>query len=312
MGNLAVSKRDMGQFAEAQTTLNKTLDLARAHLPANDLLTAETMVNRATVLAALGKFTEALDDYQKAAEIFRDSGPSAAERLANTLLNIGVAHSSQGQNKEALRYAKQSLALRQKVCDSNDPALIDHFLALATIYANQSQWKDTRESLDEAQRICQANPTVPPRQYAQILYLQGLVSYRQEPADHKSARKFWQAALKPLETAHDRTLRARVLNYLGELAMHEEHWKEAAVLLEQSAKLQDEIGAFPAFHYVTLCNCAQVLRKLDRKKEAIAKLRRAIELAETPRAATTGGEQQRLRLLFSILHRIRPAGRLVC
>jgi len=77
---------------------------------------------------------------------------------------------------------------------------------------------------------------------------------------------------------------------------------ESETLARQAVEMLDRSGVFPNLHYAALCNHGQILwslaawhrkdepRRLQYQERAVAQLVRAVQLTETPRSMTTGGD----------------------
>src|SRR5262249_5017191 len=61
----------------------------------------------------------------------------------------------------------------------------------------------------------------------------------------------------------------------------------------QALALQGSAHAYPTTYYLTSCNLAEILHDEKKPDEAIAMLKDAVQVIETPRAGTVGGEAER-------------------
>ncbi len=124
-----------------------------------------------------------------------------------------------------------------------------------------------------------------------MLHLAAMLQFRRD--DLVAAKKMWQQSLDLAQRTGQTAVAFRCLSYLGQLAVKQDNLEEAEAVSRQAVELQEIVQAYPAMHYMALVNRAQVLRKLGRKDEALNFLREAVNVIESPRAETTGGEARR-------------------
>ncbi len=104
------------------------------------------------------------------------------------------------------------------------------------------------------------------------------------------------------ESAQQRYLEAKKTQRDGIVARLDAELREGETLANQSVELLDRSGVFPNLHYAALCNHGQIMWSLSEwnradaarskqfEDQAIGQLRRAVQLTETPRSMTTGGD----------------------
>ena len=111
--------------------------------------------------------------------------------------------------------------------------------------------------------------------------------------DLDAASRDWNAALEIQSAAGQSAQAARTLNYLAKVESHRGHADAAEGLYRHALEQQRAIQAYPAIHYLTFCNLAEILHSKGKVDEAMELLQQAVKLVEAPRAGTIGAEEQR-------------------
>ena len=126
---------------------------------------------------------------------------------------------------------------------------------------------------------------------ATVLHQRATIAYRR--GDFDAASRDWNAALEIQSAAGQSAQAARTLNYLAKVESRRGHADAAEALYRQALERQRAIQAYPAIHYLTFCNLAEILHAKGKADEAMSLLQQAVKLVEAPRAGTIGAEEER-------------------
>jgi CHAT domain-containing protein/tetratricopeptide (TPR) repeat protein len=291
LNDLAVVERGVGSLSEAQSLLEKTLELRKAALSGDDPRVAQTLTNLASVFLAKGNFARAQLLLDQAIDIYRGKGVSCHEALAAALLNEAMVFKSQGQLPRAVDDCREALDVYQRTLGADAAGGIAYYNALASLSTALGKLTAAAQYNSQAWQLCQRHHLDQESVAATTLHQRATIEYLRDQLGPASAD--WEAALKIQEAAGQTAQAARTLNYLAKIASLQNRITDAEAFYRHALLLQGTARAYPAVYYLTSCNLAEILHDRGKIDEAINMVEEAAKFLETPRAGTIGGESQR-------------------
>jgi CHAT domain-containing protein/tetratricopeptide (TPR) repeat protein len=291
LNDLAVVERGIGSLGEAQSLLERALELRKAALPADDPRLAQTLANLASVFLGQGNFARAQLLFDEAIDIYRGRGAGCQEALAGALLNEAMVFKSQGQLPRAIDDCREALDIYQRAFGAEAPGAIAYYNALASLSTAQGKLTAAAQYNSQAWQLCQRHHLDQEPVAATTLHQKATIGYLRD--QFATAMADWEAALKIQEAAGQTAQAARTLNYMAKIASFRGRQTDAEAFYRHALQLQGTSHAYPAVYYLTSCNLAEILHDQGKADEAIGLVRDAAKFIETPRAGTIGGESQR-------------------
>lgn len=154
LNNIGLIYSDQGRTEEAQTALQKSLEITQANGQKEGEATA--LGNLASFHAAQARYAQALELQQEAFEIHQSVGAVPGE--IGDLLSLSSLYRSLGQYDRALDYANQALSLSRKI--NNQRKEIQSLAALGTVSLDQEHPSDAMDYYQQALRYTQSTGEV--------------------------------------------------------------------------------------------------------------------------------------------------------
>jgi CHAT domain-containing protein/tetratricopeptide (TPR) repeat protein len=291
LNDLGVVERATGSFAEAQSLFDEALAIRTRILHPDDLRLAYSLNNLASVYLAKGEYAKAISLFDRAIEIYRQRGRAAEDSLSNALLNVAMAYKSQGQFDKSGEYCREALKIYERVFGPDAPGALSLYTALTSLSIAANRIDEAADFNRHAWRLCQAGKLDREPVAAIVLHHRATIAYLRGQLDAAAAD--WQQALAIQQAAGQTAQVARTLNYLAKVESLRGQSEQAESLYRKALGLQQTIQAYPAVHYLTFCNLAEILHAEGKLDEALQLLQEAVKLVEVPRAGTVGAEEQR-------------------
>ncbi len=291
LNDLGVVERATGSFNEAQSLFDEALAIRSRALKPDDLRLAYSLNNLASVYLAKGEYAKAISLFDRAIDLYRLRGRAADDSLSNTLLNVAMVYKSQGQFDKAGEYCREALKIYERVFGTDAPGALSLYTALTSLSIAANRIDEAANFNRHAWRLCAAGKLEREPVAATVLHHRATIAYLRGQFD--SAADDWRQALAIQQAAGQTAGVARTINYLAKVESLRGQPSEAESLYRKALALQQTIQAYPAVHYLTYCNLAEILHSEGKLDEAIALLQEAVKLVEAPRAATVGAEEQR-------------------
>ena len=152
---LGLAKCDKGEYEEAITLYEKSLEIYKKNLPPNDSRFAASYTNIGVVYDNMGEYSKALSYYEKDLEISQKSLPSNHPDLGASYTNIGIVYDSMGEHAKALSYYEKDLEISQKSLPSNHPDLAKSYNNIGNVYENMGDYAKARSFRERAVDIAQ-------------------------------------------------------------------------------------------------------------------------------------------------------------
>jgi tetratricopeptide (TPR) repeat protein len=147
---LGLMKDSQGEYEEALTFYEKTLEIDKKTLSPNDPELAKTFNNIGLVYDNIGEYSKALSSYEKALEIKQQSLPSNHPSLAASYNNIGVVYRKMSEYSKALSSYKKALEIRQQSLPSNHPDLAMSYNNIGLLYERMGEYSQALSFCERA------------------------------------------------------------------------------------------------------------------------------------------------------------------
>ena len=159
---LGLGKAELGQYAEAITYYEKSLEQEIQQIPRNDRNVASSYHNIGGVYFRIGDYPKAFSFYEKAL-LIRLQSPTHPHDLAGTFMNIGNVHCSMGDYPKAISSYEDALVIQQQMLPSTHPDLAMSHGNIAEVYKNMGNYSKALSSYGKALAIQQQSlpPTHP-------------------------------------------------------------------------------------------------------------------------------------------------------
>jgi serine/threonine protein kinase len=132
----------LGRYPEAQSHLDRTLELRRRRLGDEDAETLSTLADLAALDRARGRYEQAEMLFRRVYENRRRVlGPDHPDTL-RSLSNLALSYESQGRYEEAMPFIRQALEARRRVLGPDHPDTLVSQCDLAWSYRMQRKYAD--------------------------------------------------------------------------------------------------------------------------------------------------------------------------
>ena len=293
LNNLGLLMYWQARYGEAETFHKQTLAARKKLFGANDPRVADSYNNLGNVHYALGNFAESESFHKQSLDIrLKALGPRHAD-VGQTLHNLGLLYLQEDRYADAKLYLEQGLAVRTQALG---PAHFDVGDSLKTLGDYNTFFENYEEAADYYSR-------------ANKIYTEGLGENHPRVAGcHHSlgvlnqlmkrfgeAETHYQRALEIWKKVHggDHPEIGNVYYKLGELRFQQKRLPEALEFATRAIEIHDRFGEAATHCSPNYRQRAQIYWALGKKEEAIADLKRAIELTERQRGQASGDEQTR-------------------
>jgi tetratricopeptide (TPR) repeat protein len=189
---LGCAKYERGEYEEAITFYEKSLEIYKKTLPPNHPNLAKCYGNIGLVYYSMGEYSKALSYYEKDLEISQQSLPSNHPDLAASYMNIGSVYYSMGEYSKALSYYEKALQIKQQSLPSNHPDLAASYMSIGLVCYSMGEYSKALSSHGKALEIKQQSlPSNHPDLAASYNNI-GLVY--ENMGDYSKARSFFERA----------------------------------------------------------------------------------------------------------------------
>jgi tetratricopeptide (TPR) repeat protein len=191
---LGKTKYDQGEYQEAITFYEKSLEIKEKTLPPNHLNLAPSYNNIGLVYFNMGDYSKAFSSYKKALEIQQRSLPPNHPSLAMSYNNIGVVYRNMGDYSKALSSHEKALAVRQQSLPPNHPNLAISYNNIGNVYADMKDYSKAlsyyKKDLEISQKSLPPNHPDLRSSYNNI----GMVYFNM--GDYSKALSYYEKALE--------------------------------------------------------------------------------------------------------------------
>lgn len=298
--NLANAYRKLARTEEAEALFREVLaDLQQRHQP-GDLALPEAQSNVAAMLTERGQFADAMALLRQSLAGAEQAGPRGNALRASLLQFLAINYLSQGQLDRAAEQLRAAIEIEGAAQASNPDItrrVIERYIALARVELARKQRDAAADACEHALAMAEDAALQDDPVQSTLRRLAGEIAL--DAGDEADAKKYWLAALDTERSRSARADVARTLADLGDLSVRQRRFTQAEVYYRRALDQQADVFHLPILHYNILGNLGQVVyyHKGDHAA-GLELLKKAADLLEIPRAATTGGgELQRADFL---------------
>ncbi|CAF4593207.1 unnamed protein product [Rotaria sp. Silwood2] len=154
---------DMGEYSEALSSYERSLEIKKIALPPNHLSLAGSYNNIGAVYDNMGEYSKALSSYEQSLEIKKIALPPNHPDLATSYNNIGMVYNNMGEYSKALTYYEKALDIDRKALPPNHPDLASDYNNIGLVYKNMGEYWKALSNYEKAQEILKKSlpPTHP-------------------------------------------------------------------------------------------------------------------------------------------------------
>ncbi|CAF4429227.1 unnamed protein product [Rotaria sp. Silwood2] len=186
-------KSDQGQYKEAASFYEKSLEIKRKTLPEDHPSLAPTYSNIGQVYNHMGDYSKALEFYEKSHKIKEIALPPNHPSLATSYNNIGQVYDNMGDYSKALEFYEKTLEIDKKTLPQNHPSLATSYNNIGLVYKNMGDYSKALEFHEKSHQIYEialpANHPLLATSYNNIAWV-----YR-NMGDYKKALELYKKAL---------------------------------------------------------------------------------------------------------------------
>jgi tetratricopeptide (TPR) repeat protein len=285
-----------GRIAEAERLAKRALVIRKKNLPADHPSVASSLNDLGLMYKTQGRYAEAEPLLKRALTIRERALPPNHPSTGQSVNNLASLYYAQGRNAEAEFLYKRALAIREKTLGPDHPYVATTLNQLATLARARGHYAEAETLHKRALAI--REKTFGPDHADVATSVEGLaeVYFRQkryaeaEPL-YKRALAMREKVLGPDHVDLGLTLVDMAIFYRAQ-----KRYDEAAPLVDRAVAIFDRVGANPTRRYRGYFQRAQLQWSLGHTAEAIADLKKSMDLAEQQRALGSGGERERAQL----------------
>jgi tetratricopeptide (TPR) repeat protein len=191
---LGYIKDELGEYQEAITFYEKSLEIDKKTLPPNHLNLASSYNNIGIVYCEMGDYSKALSSYEKAFAIRQQSLPPNHPDLGGSYNNIGMMYKNMGDYSKALPYYEKALAIDQKSLPSNHPDLSGSYNNIGMVYNSMGDYSKALSSYEKSLAIRQQS--LPPNHPDFGSSYNNIGSVYENMGNYLKARSFYERAVE--------------------------------------------------------------------------------------------------------------------
>jgi len=293
LGDVAVGK---GRLAEAEALYRRALAIREkacgdAHPELNWVL-----VQLSFVLKLQARFVEAENLAQRALAICQQTYPGDHLDFANVWTLLGSVYADQGRWVEAEKQYQQAAALREKLLGVDNLDVSYPVLGLGYVYLAQERFDEAAKCAERARRIRAQAMGPESLDVATALQLVAEVQVERQQFTESRATAAEALAIQEKVLGAHHPDNAGPLHLLAQCDKSQNQLRDAERRLERALNLIEHARYGPASLFQLYLLRGEIAWLDQRRGEAVADLRRALEIAEQLRGQGAGGAQERAQL----------------
>ena len=152
---LGTAMRDQGEYQEALTYYEKSLEIYKKTLPPNHLNLAVSYNQIGLVYYNMGEYSKALSYYEKDLEIQQQSLPPNHPDLAKSYIAHGLVYNEMGEQSKAITFYEKAIKIQQESLPPNHPDLGMSYNNIGIVYYNMGEYSKALSSYEKALEIQQ-------------------------------------------------------------------------------------------------------------------------------------------------------------
>jgi CHAT domain-containing protein/Tfp pilus assembly protein PilF len=290
LNNLARVHMEQGRYAEAEPLLRRALAIWEKHYGVEQHEAAMTLHVLAHIVEDQGRYAEAEPLFLKALGIYEKvHGPENAQ-VANFLKCVGAFYLTQGRYAEAESIYKRGLAIGEKTLGPEHPDVATTLCGLANTYKWQERYDEAEPLLKRAVAIREK------MRYRQLgSTYSSLADLKRRQGKDTEAETLYRRAMAEHEklAGADNPDVAGDLGGLSRVLVKQNRSEEAEPLLDRAIDILERKRLNPDWLIGYYRQRSRLNWDAKRTSEAVADLRRAMELAEQLRTQSPGAEHER-------------------
>lgn len=294
--DLAGLYSSQGRCTEAEAMYKRALAARLKTLPPGHPSVANSLNNLATLYKKLGRYADAEPLYKQSLAIREKALRPEHTAIAQSLENLAALQHNQARYKEAAALYKRALAIREKTLGPDHPSLVAPLGNLALLDELFGRYAKAEAALSRALAIDEKAFGRDHPEVAVTLGNLATVYIRQKRYDEAETLLKRALAIQEKIWGPDHIDVAISLGGLVDLYQNQKRYADAEALVNRAIAIFDRGGSTPSRRARAYRQRAELQWSLDRKKEAIADLKRSMDLAEEQRAMGSGGERERAQL----------------
>jgi tetratricopeptide (TPR) repeat protein len=193
-GQIAIAKDAQGEYEEAITFYEKSLEIKQKSLPPNHLNFATTYNNIGAVYDNMGDYPKALSYYEKALEIQQQSLPPDHPSLASSYNNIGAVYQNMGDYPKALSSYEKALEIRKQSLPPNHPDLAMSYNNIGSLHGQMGEYTKALPYFEKALEI--RKQSLPPNHPDLASSYNNIGLLYEDMGDYSKARSFLERAVE--------------------------------------------------------------------------------------------------------------------
>jgi tetratricopeptide (TPR) repeat protein len=152
---LGLIKNRQGEYQEAITFYEKSLEIKEKTLPPNHLNLASSYNNIGSVYYSMGDNSKALSYYEKDLEIKQQSLPPTHPKLAKSYIAHGLVYNNMGEHSKAIAFYEKALEIQQQSLPPNHPDLGSSYNNIGNVYFMMGDYSKALSFYERAVKIGQ-------------------------------------------------------------------------------------------------------------------------------------------------------------
>lgn len=293
LGNLASSYIVLHRFDEAKQALDRGLQIAVKTYGWDNPLTVQTMGITSWLYSEQGKYSDAINWNRRAlAGAERVFGPDHPH-VAYYLDALGDIYTMQFRPEDALPLFQRSYNVRRKSLGPNNPDLERSLRMLAQTHTWLRQYEQAEKQLLEAIRIHEAyfGPDHVEQRFNYVHLGELYVAQERYDEAESISHKSYEMHRKVFGDDAPQVMDA--LGSLADVYYNLGRVEEARPLVDHWIDLERRFGAKPSLAARYFARRASLRWRVGERDEAVADVRRAMDVAEQHRAQLTGEAHER-------------------
>jgi CHAT domain-containing protein/Tfp pilus assembly protein PilF len=274
--HIAVIYRLLGDYRQAQTQINRALEIANR--TGNELLLGQCFSEIGVIYYNLSDYPKAFEFYQEAIAISQDIGDRLLE--GRTLDHMGVVYRRQGDYRQSLNLHQQALEISLNHITGQASL---GFRALQTLALNNIGvvyvlLGEYPKSLEFNQQALDLSREIGNR-FLEGRILSSLAVVYDNMGDYRQALAIYEQALTIHQTIGNRAEAGRTLSNIGGIYSRLGQYELALAIARQALALQREIGDRTG-ESVSLINIGAIYVSQGRYPEALDNYQQALGLSQ--------------------------------
>jgi tetratricopeptide (TPR) repeat protein len=291
--NLALLYRHEARFAEAEPLFKRALAIGEKARGSEHPATARYADNLATLEDEQGRFAEAEPLHQRALAIAEKCFGLEHPNVAGYLLSLASSYHSQARYSDAEPLCRRALAIHEKVSGPDSHQTAYALFRLGGLDIFREHYSEAGTLLRRARAIYEKNYGAESASAAMAMAAQALAAARQ--GSYAEAEKNYQQALAIRQKVFgpDHPNVAHTLSRYAEMLNDQGRYTEAEPMIDRAIAICDRTHLAPGVRFESYFTRAQIDWNLTEKSDALADLKRAMDLAEEQRGQIAGAEHER-------------------